>query len=441
MRVSSAANILYYLVGAAAAALVEQPISVLVEEDGFSVRSVQVKQSESKRRSLFATQDIKKGEHIWSGVKQEEALFNKGVDFKMFLARIPLPIIACDYLHRFGFVRLLGEDSNNTEDARIGATLDDCTFVNTGAAAVELLPQEDAAPDADRANAGCMPEWKDRYPGGCDQNLFALKDIRAGQEIVVDGEDTTDLGNWFDMGSFLDHERDAFLEEMRQDALMEQMRRQDALMEQMRQEDEEDFHPWWTDYNCNDTSVWTMPRPSYSQDMWIRLRQAYVDIVGSTNSTIGTEVSADDGFVISTEVKQAPGKGRGLFAAEDIPRGQFIWSSKQTASFYSGEDFKGFLDLLELDEACDVLQWSYVDANPGGADEDATQISTDLDNGTLVNHGDEADAGCLPEWEARHPGGCIENVYALRDIKKGEEILVDYGEFAIAGGWSKFGIY
>jgi hypothetical protein len=95
MRVSSAANILYYLVGAAAAALVEQPISVLIEEDGFSV-SVQVKLSESKRRSLFATQDIKKGEHIWSGVKQEEALFNRGVDFKTFLARIPLPI-ACDF--------------------------------------------------------------------------------------------------------------------------------------------------------------------------------------------------------------------------------------------------------------------------------------------------------------------------------------------------------
>jgi hypothetical protein len=164
-------------------------------------------------------------------------------------------------------------------------------------------------------------------------------------------------------------------------------------------------------------------------------------LVASTNSTIGTEVSADDGFVISTEAKQAPGKGRGIFAAEDIPRGQLIWSANQTASFDSGEDFESFLDLLVLDEACDALLWSYVDANPGGADEDATHISTDLDNGALFNHGDEdPNAGCLPEWEARHPGGCIEHLYALRDIKKEEELLVDNGDFAIVGGWSKFGI-
>jgi SET domain-containing protein len=32
------------------------------------------------------------------------------------------------------------------------------------------------------------------------------------------------------------------------------------------------------------------------------------------------------------------------------------------------------------------------------------------------------------------------NTYALRDIKDGEEILIDYTEFAIADGWSKFGL-
>jgi hypothetical protein len=391
--------------------------SPVSEEDGFSV-TVQVKQSESEGRSLFATQDIKKGEHIWSGMKQE-ALFDNGVDFKKFLARIPVPI-ACDHLHDLGSVDF-DDDSDSIEDSRISAILDDGAFVDTGS-------REDAASDADPANAGCMPEWEVRHPGGCDQNLFALKDIRAGQEITIvdeedDDSDESDGWELFDMGPFLAHERDA-LEEMRENELL--------------------FNPW-THYKCNDPSVWTMPRPLYSQDMWMRLRQAYVEIVGSTDSSIGTEATALDGFAISAEVKQAPGKGRGLFAAEDIPRGQLIWmSSKQTATFESGEDFKNFLDLLEVDEACDVIQWSYVEGTTTSNEGDM-EISTDLDNMTFVNSSEEdedPDAGCLPEWEARDPGGCIMNVYALRDIKNGEEILVDYSEMgAIKDGWSEFGIH
>jgi hypothetical protein len=389
----------------------------VLEEDGFSV-TVQAKQSESDGRSLIATQDIKKGEHIWTGLKQK-ALFDNDVDFKKFLDRIPVHI-ACDHLDHLGFVQIFGEDNDSMEDARIVAILDDCAF-----GAVVELPREDAAADADPVNAGCLPEWKDRYPGGCDQNVFALKDIRAGQDIVqedTDLFDTLDGWDWFDMGPFLAHELD--------------------VVEQMRQEDRPLFNPW-SHYNCDVASVWPSPRPIYSQEMWMRLRQAYVDSVGSTKSSIGTEASAEDGFEMSTQVKQAPGKGRGLFAAEDISIGQLIWSSlKQTASFHSGEDFANFLDALEVDEACDVIQWSYVYAIPGGPDEGATQIATDLDDMTFVNSvmDADADAGCLSEWEARHPGGCLMNYYALRDIKKGEEILVDYGEFAISDGWSTFGL-
>jgi hypothetical protein len=393
--------------------------SPVSEEDGFSV-AVQVKQSESKGRSLFATQDIKKGEHIWSGMKQV-ALFDNDVDFKTFLARIPEQI-ACDHLHHLGFVQLFGQDNDNMDDdARIGAILDDRAFVSE-------LPREDAAADADLANAGCIPEWKDQYPGGCNQNLFALKDIRAGQEIVVEDADsnTPDDWEWFNMGPFLAHERDA----------LEQMRQEEGFYDRL-------ISPW-SQYNCDDASVWPFPRPLYSQDMWMRLRKAYVDIVGSTKSSIGTEALVEDGFLLSVEVKQAPGKGRGLFAAEDIYRGQHIWISKQTASFDSGEDFTNFLDALEVGEACDVIQWSYVHAISGAADEGATQISTDLDNMTFINQimtdDEDPDAGCLPEWEARHPGGRSMNIYALRDIKDGEEILMNYGEFAISDGWSDFGL-
>jgi len=33
-----------------------------------------------------------------------------------------------------------------------------------------------------------------------------------------------------------------------------------------------------------------------------------------------------------------------------------------------------------------------------------------------------------------------QNLFALRDIEAGEQLLVDYGEFAVPEGWEKFGL-
>ena len=373
-------------------------------KDGFDVK-IEIKRTKDTGRSLFAAQDIQKGELIWAGTRQT-ALFDNAQEYKQFLALIPTHL-ACDQLRGLAYV-LRADKDDDKENWRIAVALDDAAFANTNMY------------DFENPDAGCLPEWKDRYPGGCELNYFALRDIKKGQEVFVDDDqfDIRDDWEYFGLGRTLWFE---FEEE----------------------EEDSHLHDPWSHYDCDDASVWPSPRPVYSQDMWMRVRQAYVDIVGSTKSSIGIEASAEDGFAISTEVKQAPGKGRGLFVGEDISRGQLIWSSlKQTACFNSGEDFRNFLDALEVGEACDVIQWSYVFAISEGPDEGATQILTDLDNMTFVNHviEDEADAGCLPEWEARHPGGCIVNLYALRDMKKGEEILIDYEEFAVSDGWSKFGL-
>jgi hypothetical protein len=365
-------------------------------EDGFAI-SAEVKQAPGKGRGLFAAEDIPRGQLIWTALKQSAAI-DSGEDYKHFLDLLQVDE-ACDVI-QWSYVDTTprGADAAATHISTISTDLDNMTFVNG---------------DEEDANAGCLPQWEARDPGGCLMNDYALQDIKKGEEILVDYGEFAIRDGW----------------------------RQFGLLNENKMPEDRLFVPW-DHYNCDDASVWTMPRPLYTQDMWMLLRQAYVDIVGGTNSNIGTKVSAEDGFVMSTEVKQAPGKGRGLFAAEEIPRGQLIWSSsKQTASFETGKDYKHFLDSLEVDAACDVIQWSYVHAVPGGVNGDDTHISTDLDNMTFVNGDvDDANAGCLPEWEVRHPGGCLENVYALQDVKKGEEILVDYGEFAIKDGWGKFGI-
>jgi hypothetical protein len=191
---------------------------------------------------------------------------------------------------------------------------------------------------------------------------------------------------------------------------------------------------------------WVHPRPIYTIETWRTLRQAYLDTVGSRKSSIPSlEDDESSSFSVAVNVQYAAEKGRGIFAAQDIPRGQHIWSSKQTALFDNREDYKAFLERLEVDIACDVLQFAYVQALPElMGQKDNTRISVDLDDMTFINQiiydWEEPDAGCFPEWEDLYPGGCERNLFALRHIQKGEEILMDYGSFAISDGWGKFGL-
>ena len=72
-----------------------------------------------------------------------------------------------------------------------------------------------------------------------------------------------------------------------------------------------------------------------------------------------------------------------------------------------------------------------------------TRIFVDLDDSSFCNTEDEdndANMGCDKAAAKNVKGGCIYNDFALRDIKAGEEILCNYGEFALPGGWQHFGL-
>ena len=76
----------------------------------------------------------------------------------------------------------------------------------------------------------------------------------------------------------------------------------------------------------------------------------------------------------------------------------------------------------------------------GGGD---FRVSVDLDNGCFCNTEDEdndANMGCDKTAAKNVKGGCENNYFALKDIKAGEELLCDYGEFALARGWEHFGL-
>ena len=196
------------------------------------------------------------------------------------------------------------------------------------------------------------------------------------------------------------------------------------------------------------------PRPVHTEDDWNLLRTRYENVVGLARSSLKHNMAVADGFRVAVKTTQAGDKGRGVFLQEAVPAGTLIWSTVKTARFDSGADYRRFLYSVPPDLACDVMQWAYVQSLPGGNKENPRQteklyVSVDLDEGSFINsaedwldHGDEIspNLGCHEQAAKKDPGGCKENYYALRDIEPGEELLLDYGSFAIQDGWRWFGL-
>ena len=209
--------------------------------------------------------------------------------------------------------------------------------------------------------------------------------------------------------------------------------------------------------------VFATTRPLHNESTWMLLRGAYQGVAGPMKSTIGrsvdsgivsnsdnknyrTSMSYESGFRIPYYTGQVPnGVGRGAFAALPIDKGTHIWTaSTNSARFHSGQDFRQFLISIPTDLACDVLIWSYVQYVYDDSENEKLAIQCDLDDGSFVNTADipeEANVGTASGHDEVNDGKMqAQNLFALRDIEAGEQLLVDYGEFAVPEGWEKFGL-
>ena len=214
---------------------------------------------------------------------------------------------------------------------------------------------------------------------------------------------------------------------------------------------------FWQFLKCD--AIFATTRPLHNESTWMLLRGAYQGIVGPLQSSIvlseSNGVSYESGFQVPYYTGFVPGGvGRGVFAGQPIPQNTWVWTaSKNSARFHSGADFRQFLLSIPTHLACDVLIWSYCQY----IDDDQTElaIQCDLEDGSFVNTGDDtygedhdmydgelgrANIGCREEHYDLHEGSYMQNLYALRDIEAGEQILVDYQEFSVAEGWEEFGL-
>ena len=95
----------------------------------------------------------------------------------------------------------------------------------------------------------------------------------------------------------------------------------------------------------------------HNETAWIQMRATYIATVGPRKSTIkGVHGS---GMQVQYKVGHSPGRGRGIYATERIPKGTVVWKAEYTAAFSNGIQFRRFLASLPDVIACDLINWCY----------------------------------------------------------------------------------
>jgi len=123
------------------------------------------------------------------------------------------------------------------------------------------------------------------------------------------------------------------------------------------------------------------------------------------------------------------GRGRGMYAIRDIPRGTKTWYfgigwMTNDGEWSTRESMLGFLERLPHDLQCDVLLWAYAvqpSRKKSSGKKGERFVECNLDEASFFNHGERPDLVN------------IEHNRASRDIEEGEELLMDYGSFIALG--------
>ena len=185
-------------------------------------------------------------------------------------------------------------------------------------------------------------------------------------------------------------------------------------------------------------------RPAPTAADWNVLKEAYRKVKKNTDPDdvylYQTFDANDNGFKIPFEVRQSPGKGRGIFCTEFVRKGQFV-SEARCGRFYTEEQWREFLTSVPHELAKDCTDWAYVEKFKG-----RSAVWLDFCEAALMNHGDRESRWkklCCSLRRSRYSefaGSDKANVeekihngrwisYAIRDIHAGEEILCDYEDF------------
>jgi SET domain-containing protein len=109
-------------------------------------------------------------------------------------------------------------------------------------------------------------------------------------------------------------------------------------------------------------------------------------------------------LLIKTVLRESPAHGCGLFADEDLKSGQKVW------------EFNSLFDRLYLASDAEKLDPRIQEFLAHYASKNVAFYFLSVDNARFINHG-----------EPNLGGDVIKGLFAQKDIKKGEELFIDYG--------------
>eukprot|EP00542_Grammatophora_oceanica_P016509 CAMPEP_0194027086 /NCGR_PEP_ID=MMETSP0009_2-20130614/1315_1 /TAXON_ID=210454 /ORGANISM="Grammatophora oceanica, Strain CCMP 410" /LENGTH=175 /DNA_ID=CAMNT_0038666033 /DNA_START=1 /DNA_END=528 /DNA_ORIENTATION=- len=172
------------------------------------------------------------------------------------------------------------------------------------------------------------------------------------------------------------------------------------------------------------------------------MRGVYHGLMGSPDESSIAPLSNETDVLVPFEVRNAgKKKGRGVFATQNISAGTLVWTVfDQTAFFKRGDDYRRFLHLLPGHTRCEAMQFSWVQTFEDHNNSSYARILVDLGEASLMNNGHSAKAnlGYAPDGGS---GTKKANMYAVRNIAAGEELLCNYKDFVTTGhshGWDLF---
>ncbi len=169
-------------------------------------------------------------------------------------------------------------------------------------------------------------------------------------------------------------------------------------------------------FNCDGLDVDAKPLPTMRD--W-NIYQSLFGTIVDEESTFYDSVPPTEGYTLNEDgpppFYAAHGtRGRGLFASRDIQKGDLVHDgSKSDVIFPDAITWRRYVFSLPRRMACDAIDWTWTQKRG---------IRTCMNIAILMN---------AANWKSEHQTepnlSSSAKMYATRDIKKGEELLYDYG--------------
>eukprot|EP00984_Skeletonema_dohrnii_P013569 scaffold5612_cov108-Skeletonema_dohrnii-CCMP3373.AAC.7 len=198
-----------------------------------------------------------------------------------------------------------------------------------------------------------------------------------------------------------------------------------------------DWHLWGyynfkDNFNCSGY-LKDRTKPLPTMEYWETMLKAYNQVVDPTYK-FDPDIPPTQGYRLNEDgpppyyAKLSPGKGRGLFASRDIQKGEIVHNgTKSDVVFPNETSWKRFMFAMPRKMACDNAEWSFTQQ----FEEDGPmRIVSSLNIAILMNEGNTLkDVNVEPKDDKGEASEYSTLFRAIKDIKKDEEILMDYANY------------